>query len=72
MLTPKAVLWRLISKAESLQDKNLLSGFEDFQEWRSEVCDFFQTLQAEFEKLADTPVGIRNATRFLQKTFQCD
>jgi hypothetical protein len=68
----KMQLFRLIQQGKSLENKALLDGFGAFQDWKAEMCELFQALQAEFEVEIQTPLDIAKAIRFVEKTFQTD
>jgi hypothetical protein len=72
MSTPKSQLFRLIQKGRYLQRQGLLDGFEQYQDWRDEIIDVFESLRSEFEEIVQTPLQVENGIRWLEKTFQID
>jgi hypothetical protein len=72
MSTTKSQLFRLIQKGRYLQRQGLLDGFEQYQDWRDEIIDVFESLRSEFEEIVQTPLQVENGIRWLEKTFQID
>jgi hypothetical protein len=72
MSATKSELFRLIQKGRYLQRQGLLDGFEQYQDWRDEIIDVFETLRSEFEEIVQTPLQVENGIRWLEKTFQID
>jgi hypothetical protein len=72
MSTTKSQLFRLIQKGRYLQRQGLLDGFEQYQDWRDEIIEVFESLRSEFEEIVQTPLQVENGIRWLEKTFQID
>jgi hypothetical protein len=72
MFSVKNAMYRLVSQGERLEGQSLLSGFQEFQEWKGAVAEFFEAVASEFDRITETPCGIENGIRFLEKTFKND
>jgi hypothetical protein len=72
MSSLKTQLFRLIQRGNLLERQSLLDGFASYQDWRNDVHELFQMVQADFDQIVQTPLDVANGIRFIERTFQVD